>query len=91
MIVLLKSCGNPDYGQHPNKELFGVGKRWVTIASFKEASEVCSKYITDNELGSGNWAGGVIVENGNAIARVSYNGRVWEGGEYHPDAKEITW
>ena len=93
MKVLLASCGNPDFRQDPNKDLFGCERnRWVTVKTFKEASERCLKFIKDNELGGGNWSGGVIktlADNNDVIAHVSYNGRVWEGEHYSADAKEI--
>ena len=45
--------------------------------SFKQASEMCRAHIVRYDMGS-NWRGGKIVdEAGNQIARVSYNGRVW--------------
>jgi hypothetical protein len=51
---------------------------------------LCVKFISDNNLGSGNWNGGQILdENEKIIAFVSCNGRVWEGSENSIDAKEI--
>lgn len=81
MKVLLASCGNPDHRQDPDKELFGCERnKWVVVKDFKEASERCQKFIEDNDLGSGNWKGGIIVNDKlTIIAHVSYNGRVWKG------------
>lgn len=91
MKVLLASCGNPDFGQDPDKPLFGCERnKWVVVKDFKEASEQCQKFIEDNELGGGNWSGGKIINDKlKIIAHVSYNGRVWEGEHYSADAKEI--
>lgn len=51
----------------------------ASASTFDECSKICRQYITDNDLGSGNWNGGQIIdENGNQVARVSYNGRIWE-------------
>ena len=33
------------------------------------------------DLGGGNWNGGQICEEGRPLARVSYNGRVWDMGD----------
>ena len=91
MFVQLSSVGNPDFRQNPDTILWGCEEnKAVEVSSFKEASQVCKDFIERNDLGSGNWAGGLILDNnGNAIAHVSYNGRVWEGKEYTLDAKEI--
>lgn len=81
MKVKLSSVGNPDlYGENPNRPKPGCARNELReVSSFKEASELCRKFIEDNDLGSGNWSGGAITENRKQIAYVSYNGRVWEG------------
>ena len=57
-------------------------KKLVTVKSYEEASKKCEEYIKRNKLGGGNWSGGQIFdEKGKQIARVSYNGRVWQGTE----------
>lgn len=91
MKVTLKSVGNPDFGENPNESVWGCeDNKEVTVNSFKEASKVCSKFIEENDLGSGNWAGGQIKDDsGKVIAFVSYNGRVWEGAEYTEHNIEI--
>jgi len=91
MKVILSSIGNPDFRQDPNQPLFGCEPcKTLPVSSFKEARDLCVKFIGDNDLGSGNWNGGQILdENEKIIAFVSYNGRVWEGSDYSKDAKEI--
>ena len=91
MKVTLNSVGNPDHNQNPNLPMYGAKKNSVvTVKSFKEASEVCQKFIEDNDLGGGNWNGGRIFDDdGKEIAHVSYNGRVWEGKSWTPTTKEI--
>lgn len=92
MKVTLSSVGNPDFRQDPNNPLYGCQKdKTVTVASFKEASEVCNKFINDNDLGSGNWSGGDITdESGKVIAMVSYNGKVWKGDTLTGKNEQIT-
>lgn len=92
MKVLLASVGNPDFRQDPDKPLYGCEKdKTVEVATFKEASEVCAKFISDNDLGSGNWSGGEIQnEKGIVIALVSCNGRVWEGSKLTGMNREIN-
>ena len=79
MTVKLSSCGNPDFRQNPNEPLFGCPKEvYVEVATLKGASLICLKYIDSWELGGGNWDGGQVYEGNKQIARVSYNGRVWD-------------
>lgn len=93
MKVQLSSVGNPDFNQNPDAPMYGCEpNKLVEVNSFKEASDVCSKFIIKNDLGSGNWSGGQIVDDkGKHIAHVSYNGRVWEGSASQTpfEAKEI--
>lgn len=80
MKVILLSCGNPDMGQNPDRPyMFCEPGSKVEVDSFAEASKVCRKFISDNGLGSGHWAGGRIFNDKDEwIATVSYNGRVWD-------------
>lgn len=62
---------------------------YFEVSSLKEASVVCRKYISHFNLGSGNFIGGRIIDDDcNFVARVSYNGRVWDS-ENWAAAKEI--
>jgi hypothetical protein len=74
--VLLASCGNPDYGQDPDAPQ--SPEEWRAVADLEEASRACRAYVEYLNLGGGNWSGGLVVDaKGKAVARVSYNGRVW--------------
>jgi hypothetical protein len=60
-------------------------KKAVSVATYAEASKAVRDYIDANDLGAGcgsglaAFTGGKIVsELGGEIARVSYNGRVWD-------------
>lgn len=76
--VKLGSVGNPDFGQNPDRPLPGVRDLVAEVGSLAEAAAECRKFIDEHGLGGGNWAGGEVLDlAGNAIARVSYNGRVW--------------
>ena len=77
--VWLSSVGNPDHGQDPSRPLFGVSQHWQAVDSLGLASAMCRAYIVDNDLGGGNWTGGMVRcrETHEEIATVSYNGRVW--------------
>jgi len=95
MKVTLESVGNPDFGQNPSESLYGCDPNaTVEVSSFEHASALCRQFIDKNELGGGNWSGGLITEGGKEIAYVSYNGRVWKIEEgkprYSGDNEEIS-
>jgi hypothetical protein len=78
LTVKLESCGNPDFGQNPNKPMPGAKLKFVEVDSYKEASEVCRSWIGEHKLGGGNWCGGQLTRHGVEVGHVSYNGRVWD-------------
>ncbi len=92
MTVTLESVGNIDHGQNPHKQKYGASKdKSVKVNSFAEAKQKCMEFIDRNDLGGGNWSGGIIKDDtGKIIAHVSYNGRVWVGEHWTKDTKEIT-
>lgn len=79
MKVFLGNRGNIDFGQHPDIPVYGTKSDFaVPIKSFEEASAVCVEYIQLNDLGSGAWIGGQILDDSmKVIAYISYNGRIW--------------
>ena len=83
MTVKLSSCGNPDFMQIPNDSLSPT--IIFEVATLKGARELCMRYINNLNLGGGNWSGGQIYKGKKQIAKVSYNGRVWD-----MDDEEIT-
>ena len=74
--VFLRGCGNPDYAQYADVSPIAT----VKVGSLREASKTCRSYIQGWNLGGGNWAGGEVSVNGEVVAWVSYNGRVWKRG-----------
>jgi len=79
--VLLANCGNPDFNEDPDHPLpCTTSGIWVKVRSLREAAEICREYIGDCDLGGSNWAGGEVQlrETGEAVARISYNGRAWK-------------
>jgi hypothetical protein len=83
-VVALASCGNVDFGQHPDRSLPGVPAKRVRVATLRAASEVCRLYIEHHELGGGNWIGGDVLDAKTqaAVAKISYNGQAWKPGTY---------
>ena len=86
--VLLASVGNPDFGQDSRRSLPGVPRKTLRVASLADASKACRAYIAHFELGGGNWLGGEVTKDGKVIAKISFNGRAWEPGNY--PTKEIS-
>jgi hypothetical protein len=81
MKVLLRASPNPDIQE--NGGYWSPGKRprpiWVNVRDLAEARERCLHFIVHNDLGGGNFSGGEVRDDANkTIARVSYNGRVWD-------------
>jgi hypothetical protein len=68
------------------------GTVFVEVNSLQQAVKLCREFISRFNLGSSNWLGGLIVDdNFNFIARVSFNGRVWNNTEENwKIAKEIA-
>lgn len=83
---------------------FGKGKKqFMPVASLLEASKVCREFIEANNFGCSNWYGttgsggkdvGCIYDaEGNFVARVSYNGRIWQDeelGKYNEVPAEVA-
>jgi hypothetical protein len=86
--VLLASVGNPDFGQDRRRPLPGVPRKTLRVASLADASKACRAYIAHYELGGGNWLGGEVTKDGVVVAKISYNGRAWEPGNW--PTKEIS-
>ena len=64
--------------------------RKVRVASLEHASWVVQKHIWRNgdPILSSRWNGGMVVDAAdNAVARVSYNGRVWSPEPWTPERK----
>lgn len=80
MKVTLSHARNPDIsGGYWDKPIDAAKPRSIPCDSFADAAYVARRYITRNNLGGGNWTGGQITDEfGKTVARVSFNGRVWD-------------
>jgi hypothetical protein len=72
MVVVLASCGNPDFRQYAP---ISTPQNHI-VASLDEARQACCDYIEENELGAGNWAGGSVLCDGEFVAHIAYNGTI---------------
>ena len=94
LIVKLSHSPNPDIpGGYRSDVERPDGESRVESESLAEASETCLSYITQYELGGGNWTGGEVFNaEGEQVAYVSFNGKIWKGTGPTPDeeGEEIT-
>ena len=79
LTVTLSHAPNPDidggYWQEGNSS---ARRHVIPVTCFEAASVMCRQYIERNGLGGGNWTGGSIERDGKKVAKVSYNGRIWD-------------
>jgi hypothetical protein len=88
LTVRLASAGNIDHGQNPMEPIWGVPNGSRRVETLAEASKACRDYIDEHGLGGGSFTGGAVFWQGRQVARVSYNGRVWNAPdcEFKPSA-----
>ncbi|MHB1938443.1 MAG: hypothetical protein ACYCOR_17945 [Acidobacteriaceae bacterium] len=73
MQVLLAARKANSSRKHPT----APADQWTEVATLAAASDACRQFIDAYDLGASEWAGGVVTQGAVAIARISYNGRVW--------------
>lgn len=71
---------NPDMPSDPvNHPVISTKK--VKVNSIEDAVKVCRKFIDEHNVGGGSWGaagGGWVYDSGKKIARVAYNGNVFD-------------
>ncbi|NJD37044.1 MAG: hypothetical protein FIA89_01795 [Geobacter sp.] len=72
--TILCSTGNPDHGQYVAVSPSAVAK----VKSIEDAVTACREYISEWDLGGGNWCGdaGKVFLSDKLVARIAYNGKV---------------
>ena len=88
--VTLSAEPNPDFDIDSHEANVSIPEKRVKVDSLEEARDVVMNFIRNNDLGSGNWTGGAVYQNGEQIATISYNGRVWEGDTKSGQYSEIA-
>lgn len=62
-----------------------TGSKSVAVPDLAAASEACCDYRDKSGVGSSRWRGGLVIDStGTPVARVSYNGRVWDTSDWTP-------
>jgi hypothetical protein len=78
ITVELKHAPNPDIsGGYWDDANPTANCTSLPIEKIEDATAVCRAYINATGLGGGNWTGGTVSVDGIPVARVSYNGRIW--------------
>ena len=75
MKVELKHCPNYDIPKRYWDGKPNENNLLVEVESLEDASRICSNWIEELGLGSGNWTGGKVFNGGKLVAEISYNGR----------------
>ena len=75
LTVTLKGSPNPDFGQYATL----VPLQRVEVESIEAAQTCCRTFITQHNLGGGNWGptAGIVRQGRKVLGHVSYNGRWW--------------
>jgi len=76
--VELEAMPNPDFSRSSHEGSIKIKSHRVKVKSLQEAIAVVRNFISDNDLGGGNFTGGDLFSHGKKIGMVSYNGRVWD-------------
>ena len=84
-----KIFGNPDKGQNPNEEPYGVKPKTFTADKLESLRYQIRAWMEDNGLGAGNWGTAKVFKDNQTYGYMSYNGRIWDRDDWHPQAKEI--
>lgn len=75
----------------PTKPMFiQIRRKRYQVASFEAASVMfCAARDASGNGASKTPSPRIVDEAGNVIAHISYNGRVWAGADYVPDAAPL--
>ena len=83
-------CGNPDFGQDPDRPPYGVMNREFTTNDFEILLLRVRKWQYENDIGGGNWMNPAVYVDGKEVGYMSYNGKVWADRSWTPNTKQIT-
>jgi hypothetical protein len=78
LTVRLSHAFNPDISEGYWSGGTRPSAKTAPVSSYAEASRLCREYITQHDLGGGNWNGGQVFLDREQVANVSFNGRVWD-------------
>ena len=88
-MIKTEVCGNPDYGQDPDRPPYGVKVIQINTNSFTLLVEMVRDWQYENDIGGGNWMNPAVYVDGEVVGYMSYNGKVWADKSWTPDTKQI--
>ena len=80
-----KFMGNPDRGQNSAP----VKPRTFSANTLNDLRDMIWDFLGNNGLGAGNWGTAKVFKDNQTYGYMSYNGRIWDRDDWHPQAKEI--
>ena len=88
-LIKTEVCGNPDYGQNPNKPPYGVRVKTIKAKSYAELLDKVREWQSDNVIGGGNWMNPALMRDSEIVGYMSYNGKVWSDQSITPSTMQI--
>ena len=82
-------CGNPDYGQNPNKPPYGVRVKTIKAKTYAELLDKVREWQSDNDIGGGNWMNPALMRDSEIVGYMSYNGKIWSDQSITPSTMQI--
>jgi len=84
--LCLDAAPNPDFGPGTRQATLAIPKTWERVASLKAARAFLLRWINTHAVGSGNFTPetGRVRKDGKPFARISHNGRIWQGWDADP-------
>lgn len=88
-LIKTEVCGNPDYGQNPNKPPYGVRVKTIKAKSYAELLDKVREWQSDNVIGGGNWMNPALMRDSEIVGYMSYNGKIWSDQSITPQQIHI--
>ena len=82
-------CGNPDYGQNPNRPPYGVRVKTIKAKTYAELLDKVREWQSDNIIGGSNWMNPALMRDSEIVAYMSYNGKLWSDQSITPSTMQI--
>lgn len=84
--LCLEAAPNPDLGPGTRQSTLVIPKTWERVASLKAARAFLLRWINTHTVGGGNFTAetGRVLKDGKPFAKISHNGRIWQGWDADP-------
>ena len=90
LFVYLGAVPNFDYAQHGDpRGWVSVAPHWFRVEALAAAQAAVRSFCDKHSLGGGNLVPAYVAKDGQLVAKVSYNGRIWEVADGRETGKEL--